>query len=217
MPDRTVHVIEGDAAAWGGVFQSLCAMNIKLVRHESYATLLDAPSLRPRGCVIVRVPLSPDAQRYFVQLAARMPVIVIGSNGDIATAVSVMKQDAFDYVEHSQVDHVLFSVVDAALRNEALNIEPQIAARRIAALSRREQQVFDALVRGLPNKLAAFELGLSVRTVEVHRARMMHRLGVSQLASAVRISVLATLWMGREPVALQQRGPHKGKKPSSGF
>ena len=67
------------------------------------------------------------------------------------------------------------------------------SAERIARLSPREREVLDALVEGASNKVIAFDLGLSVRTVEVHRARMMERLGTRQLAEAIRLAVLATL------------------------
>jgi two-component system response regulator FixJ len=72
------------------------------------------------------------------------------------------------------------------------------AAQRVAALSPREREVLDALVAGRPNKVIAYDLRISVRTVEVHRARMMERLGVRQLAEAIRIAVMARLARGGE-------------------
>src|SRR5262249_30336447 len=71
--------------------------------------------------------------------------------------------------------------------------EASDASKRIAVLSPREREVLDALVAGHPNKVIAFDLGISVRTVEVHRARMMDRLGVRQLAEAIRLAVVASL------------------------
>jgi two-component system, LuxR family, response regulator FixJ len=68
------------------------------------------------------------------------------------------------------------------------------AMQLIASLSPRERQVLDALAAGRSNKLIAFDLGISMRTVEVHRARMMNRLGVRQFAEAIRIAVLAAVW-----------------------
>jgi two-component system response regulator FixJ len=71
--------------------------------------------------------------------------------------------------------------------------QAQDAALRISRLSRREKEVLEALVAGASNKVIAFDLGLSVRTVEVHRARMMDRLGTRQLAEAIRLAIMATL------------------------
>ena len=76
---------------------------------------------------------------------------------------------------------------------ECPSAEADDAVARIAALSPREREVLDALVAGRPNKVIAFDLGISVRTVEVHRARMMERLGVRQLAEAVRLAVMAQM------------------------
>jgi two-component system response regulator FixJ len=78
-------------------------------------------------------------------------------------------------------------------RQSDRNREAAEAAQRVAALSPRERQVLDALVSGHPNKVIAYELDISVRTVEVHRARMMERLGVRQLAEAIRLAVMARL------------------------
>ena len=77
--------------------------------------------------------------------------------------------------------------------------QAQDAALRVGRLSPREKEVLDALVAGASNKIIAFHLGLSVRTVEVHRARMMERLGTRQLAEAIRLAIMATLRPGPEP------------------
>ena len=86
--------------------------------------------------------------------------------------------------------------VDAALKRAAQpspDRDMRDAAERLAALSPREREVLDALMAGRPNKVIAFDLGISVRTVEVHRARMMSRLGVRQLAEAIRLAVMAKI------------------------
>jgi len=123
------------------------------------------------------------------------PVIVITGQGDIQTAVLAMKAGALDFLEKPYEDEVLLAAIEAAL---AASPEDHIdqaldSARRIARLSPREREVLDALVAGASNKVIAFDLGLSVRTVEVHRARMMERLGTRQLAEAIRLAVSATL------------------------
>jgi two-component system response regulator FixJ len=117
--------------------------------------------------------------------------------GDVASAVRAMKAGAADFLEKPFSDQTLFNAIDAVLANgppsERVPLEAEDAARRIARLSPREREVLDALVAGRPNKLIAFDLRLSVRTVEVHRARMMDRLGVRQLSEAVRLAVMAEL------------------------
>ena len=107
-----------------------------------------------------------------------------------------MKGGAADFIEKPYSDDALIAAIETALKRGA----PQDRADEIAAaaalidtLSPRERQVLDALVAGHSNKIIAFDLGISVRTVEVHRARMMDRLGVRQFAEAVRLAVLAKL------------------------
>jgi two-component system response regulator FixJ len=130
------------------------------------------------------------------ELHVGLPVIVMTGHGDVQTAVRAMKAGAVDFIEKPFNDEVLLSTIEAALARGAAtdrNREAEDAAWRIAKLSRREREVLDALVSGRPNKVIAFDLGISVRTVEVHRARMMERLGVRQLAEAVRLAVMARL------------------------
>jgi two-component system response regulator FixJ len=137
-----------------------------------------------------------EVQERLAKLELFLPVIVMTAQGDVQTAVRAMKAGAVDFIEKPFPEDVLFNTIEAALaiagrpdrHREALE-----AAERIAALSPREREVLEALVAGRPNKLIAFDLGISVRTVEVHRARMMDRLGVTQLAEAIRLGVMASL------------------------
>jgi two-component system response regulator FixJ len=137
-----------------------------------------------------------EVQARLRELHVGLPVIVMTGHGDVQTAVRAMKAGAVDFIEKPFNDDVLLSAIEGALARGAganRNREAEDAAWRIAKLSRREREVLDALVSGRPNKVIAFDLGISVRTVEVHRARMMERLGVRQLAEAVRLAVMARL------------------------
>jgi two-component system, LuxR family, response regulator FixJ len=121
---------------------------------------------------------------------------VMTGQGDVQTAVRAMKAGAVDFIEKPYDDEVLVKAIELALslpRQSDRNREAAEAAQRVAALSPRERQVLDALVAGRPNKVIAYDLGISARTVEVHRARMMERLGVRQLAEAIRLAVMARL------------------------
>jgi two-component system, LuxR family, response regulator FixJ len=127
--------------------------------------------------------------------------------GDVQMAVRAMKAGAADFLEKPYTDHALLGSIEAAFRYESCTgRESDIAdaVRRIATLSPREHEVLDGLMAGRPNKLIAYDLGISVRTVEVHRARMMERLGVRQFAEAVRLGVMATL--STPPAAGKRQG-----------
>jgi two-component system response regulator FixJ len=124
------------------------------------------------------------------------PVIVMTAHGDISTAVRAMKAGAFDFIEKPFDDQALLAVIGAGLeKGDSLGIESTAAAAyaRIASLTAREREVLQLLMAGKPNKAIARELGLSPRTVEIHRARLMQRLEVSSLAEAVRLAIHAEL------------------------
>jgi two-component system, LuxR family, response regulator FixJ len=107
-----------------------------------------------------------------------------------------MKAGAVDFIEKQYDADGLVQAIEAALESadrSAVHRQAAEAAARVAMFSRREREVLDGLVAGRINKAIAFELGISVRTVEMHRARMLERLGTRRLAEAVRLAVLATL------------------------
>jgi two-component system response regulator FixJ len=123
-------------------------------------------------------------------------VIVMTAHGDVPTAVRAMKAGAADFVEKPFSRSALLAAIETALQQPssgpaAAGDAAREAAGRIAALSPREREVLDLLAAGRSNKAIAQELRLSPRTIEIHRARMMARLGVSSLAEAVRLAVRA--------------------------
>jgi two-component system response regulator FixJ len=129
-------------------------------------------------------------------LGISLPFVVMTGQGDTQMAVRAMKEGAVDFLEKPFDDDSLIGAVQAALAKSWLvdrDREVVAAAERLATLSPRERQVLDALLAGQANKSIAFDLGISVRTVEVHRARMMERLGTHQLAEAIRLAVMAGL------------------------
>jgi two-component system response regulator FixJ len=107
-----------------------------------------------------------------------------------------MKAGASDFLEKPYSDHALLGSIEAAFAKETpsdRNQEIADAVRRVATLSPREREVLYGLMDGRPNKVIAHHLGISVRTVEVHRARMMERLGTRQLADALRLGIMSKL------------------------
>jgi two-component system response regulator FixJ len=198
--ERTVHVVDDDAGVRRSLERLLDAAGFRAVSYQSALAFLDAaPGLAP-GCVLldVRMPGMDGLtlQSRLAKLDNHLPVVIMTGQGDVQTAVRAMKAGAVDFIEKPYDDEILVRAIELALslpRPSDRNEEATKAAQRVAALSRRERQVLDGLVSGLPNKVIAYELGISVRTVEVHRARMMERLGVRQLAEAIRLGVMARL------------------------
>jgi two-component system, LuxR family, response regulator FixJ len=198
--ERTVHVVDDDAAVRRSLERLLDAAGFRAVSYETpMAFLASAPGLSS-GCVLldVRMPGMDGLtlQARLAKLDNHLPVVVMTGQGDVQTAVRAMKAGAVDFIEKPYDDEVLVKAIELALslpRQSDRNREAAEAAQRVAALSPRERQVLDALVAGRPNKVIAYDLGISARTVEVHRARMMERLGVRQLAEAIRLAVMARL------------------------
>jgi two-component system response regulator FixJ len=140
-------------------------------------------------------------QERLNELGSRSPVIFMTGQGDIRMAVRAMKCGAVDFLEKPFDDDRLLSSIESALALASRHSRHQAtldAAQRIATLSRRERQVLEGLMTGRTNKAMARDLGLSVRTVEAHRARMLERLGTHSLAEAIRLAVTATVGTPRD-------------------
>jgi two-component system response regulator FixJ len=204
-----VHVIDDDEEVCWAIETLLLSARLPVRTWPSGVAFLEGlPALDPAevGCVLtdVRMP-GMDGVELLRRLRAAgltRPVLVMTSHGDIALAVSAMKAGAFEFIEKPFDDEAMLSAVRAALETDrdnrdaapaAARPESAEAAARIATLSPREREVLDLAMEGKSSKVIAHELGLSPRTVEVHRLRLMARLGVGSLAEAVRLSVLAEL------------------------
>ena len=211
MTDAAVHVIDDDEDVCWAVETLLLSAKLPVRTWPSGLAFLEGlPALDPAGigCVLtdVRMPGMDGVEllRRLREAGFRRPVLVMTSHGDIALAVRAMKSGAFEFIEKPFDDEVMLSAVRAALamgedRPAARDgARPEIAdaSARIATLSPREREVLDLAMEGKSSKMIAHELGLSPRTVEVHRLRLMARLGVGSLAEAVRLSVLAELGNG---------------------
>jgi two-component system response regulator FixJ len=123
---------------------------------------------------------------------AMVPSIVITGHGDVPMAVAAMKAGAVDFIEKPFDDTVLVEAIRrAASRLDTVEPSDDIPAlqARLAQLSEREQQVMDAIVAGLPNKTVAYDLDISPRTVEVHRANVMAKMNARSLPELVRMSL----------------------------
>jgi two-component system response regulator FixJ len=201
MPaERTVHVVDDDPAIRRSLEQLLEAAGFKVISYDTPLAFLDAAFDLVPGCVLldIRMPGMDglELQALLQEGNVPMPVVIMTGQGDIQSAIRAMKAGAVDFLEKPYSDESLINAIESALAGaDRANVQREAAAAsaQISALSPREREVLDALVAGRPNKVIAFDLGISVRTVEVHRARMMERLGVRQLAGAVRLAVMAQM------------------------
>jgi two-component system response regulator FixJ len=198
--ERTVYVLDDDNAVLRSLERLLSSANFEPISFDRPELFLTAAKTFKTGCVLLDVRLPGmsglDVQAQLNKMRNDLAVIIVTGQGDIQTAVRAMKAGASDFLEKPYSDHALLGSIEAAFERERRSDRDRDVAdavRRIATLSPREQEVLDGLMGGRPNKLIAYHLGISVRTVEVHRARMMERLGVRQLAEAIRLGVMARL------------------------
>ena len=198
--ERLVYIIDDDPAIRRSLERLLDAVGFQVASYATPKAFLDVAGSLLGGCVLLDLRM-PQMDGFEVHARLRLinpdlPVIVVTAQGDVQTAVRAMKAGAVDFIEKPYSDDALLMAIESALKTGAAKGRTDdiaAAAALIDTLSPRERQVLEALVAGQPNKVVAFDLGISVRTVEVHRSRMMDRLGVQQFAQAVRLSVLASL------------------------
>lgn len=198
--EPTIHIVDDDGAVRRSLECLLYTAGFKSMVYETALSFLDAAPRASAGCVLldVRMPEMDglELQARLNRLGCPLRVIVMTGGGEVEDAVRAMKAGAVDFLEKPFDDERLFGAIGEAMavsERSARNREAAKAAERIGTLSPRERQVLDALSAGRPNKVIAYDLGISVRTVEVHRARMLERLSVRSLAEAIRLAVLATL------------------------
>ena len=193
----TVHIVDDDEA----VRESLQALlETKKYAAKTYPTaeaFLAAHPAAPEGCAIVDVRMpGMDGITLLNRLRERghaLPVIVVTGHGDIPLAVQAMKAGAVDFVEKPYSNETIIEAVRRALAAapaETATGSAEIAAR-IATLTPRERDVMDQLVIGNPNKIIAFELKISPRTVEIHRANLMKKMQADSLSHLVRMALAA--------------------------
>ena len=161
--------------------------------------LKDAADL-PTGCVLLDVRM-PDMDGLEVQRELRtrgvmLPVVIMTGHGDVDMAVSAMKAGASDFIEKPFEKFALLTCIEAARKQSVAargaGARAQEARARLNILTDRERDVLNGLVDGLPNKSIAYDLGISPRTVEIHRANLMQKLDVKSLAEALRIAFHAS-------------------------
>jgi two-component system, LuxR family, response regulator FixJ len=194
-----VFIVDNDGATRRSFAWLLESAGLVTETFHTAEAFLAACSVDQPGCLLLdlRLPGMSGAtlQEQLADAGIVMPVIMITGYADVATAVRVLKRGAFDFIEKPIVDEVLLERIQQAIAVDAerrrARAERDLLAARLACLTARERAVFDQIVRGKPNKVVAYEFGISEKTVEAHRARVMHKLGANSLAELVRMDLLA--------------------------
>lgn len=196
---RMVHVVDDEEAMRKSLSFVLKTSGFAVTTWPDGVAFLREARHAEAGCVLldVRMPEMDglEVQRVMSERGLAMPIVVLTGHGDISTAVAAMKGGAIDFLEKPFEKAALLDAVNAAFRRmEGSDSERERAAEagvRLACLTPREQDVLRGLASGLPNKTIAYDLDISPRTVEVHRANMMSKLGVRSLSDALRLAFAA--------------------------
>ena len=181
-PQRPVYIVDDDGAFRGSVERLLRSVGLTAVSFKSASAFLKAAPALVDGCVLLDVRMPGmgglELEQQLKSIGFKLPIIVMTLKGDMETAVRAMKGGAVDFIEKPFNDEELLVAINAALAlplGPARDSESMAAAQLVAGLSPREREVLDALVAGRSTKQMAYDLGISARTIEVHRARMLAR------------------------------------------
>lgn len=191
-----IHIVDDDKSCRTATARLLSAHGLKVEVYESGDQFLARlPDCEP-GCVLLDLQMPGQSglqiQHRLCELAPLLPVVFLTGEGDIKASVAAMKAGAKDFLEKDSTPAVLLEAIDRALveyeKQQTGYDRLQAQQALVAGLSPREAEVFRLVIRGHLNKQVAYALGISERTVKVHRHQVMEKLGVRSLAEAVSIA-----------------------------
>jgi FixJ family two-component response regulator len=199
--NQTVFVVDDDEGVRDGLSLLLATVGQSCELYESAHEFLDAYNQDKHGCLVldIRMPRMTglDLQEKLIEMDSKLPIIFITGHGDIPMAVEAMRRGAVDFIrkpfrEHDLLDRINEALcVDDTVCKQVIN--RQALSKKLSSLSEREWDVFERVADGQMNKVIAANLGISERTVEVHRGQVMKKLDVKTLAQLVRVKIEAEL------------------------
>lgn len=204
MTDRKlIHIVDDEEAIRRSASFMLKTSGFAVETWPSGAAFLKEVRHAAFGCILLDVRMPEidglEVQSRLAERGVTMPVIILTGHGDVSIAVRAMKNGAIDFLEKPFEKAALLAAIDAAFQRveaaDSADVRAGEAQVVLGALTTREREVLDGLAKGLPNKTIAYDLGISPRTVEVHRANLMSKLDVRSLSDALRIAFAAG--MGR--------------------
>ena len=194
--DATVFVVDDDDAVRDSLRDLLDSVGLPVETFESARSFLTTYQLGKAGCLVldIRMPgmSGLELQDRLNERGSRLPIVFITGHGDVPMAVAAMKRGAVDFIQKPFRDQELLDRINLALEHnqqqrDAEEVRHDIV-ERIANLTPREREVMEMVVQGKANKVIAIDLGLSQRTVEVHRAHVMDKMKTRTLADLVRMT-----------------------------
>ncbi len=198
MPDKTVFVVDDDAAVRKGLRFLLRAAGYTVEAFPSAFSFLEDYDPRRGGCLLLDVQMPRmtelELQQQLNVRGWRIPVIFITGHGTVSLAIAAIKAGAFDFIEKPLREDALLECIERSLHwNDTAHEERLERARleaRAALLTTREREVLELVAAGEPNKIIARHLGISFRTVELHRAHIIEKLQARGLSDLIRMAII---------------------------
>lgn len=206
MAEKQVYVVDDDEAIRRSLSFMLKTSGHKVELFTCGEAFLKAAPKLAAGCVLLDIRMPGldglEVQAAMAEHGLTFPVIVMTGHGDITIAVRAMKAGAIDFLEKPFEKAAMLGAIEQGFAklgaSDLRRLRAEEAATRLEVLTSRERDVLRGLVEGLPNKSIAYDLGISPRTVEIHRANLMSKLDVKSLSEALRIAFAAGLGEERE-------------------
>ncbi len=200
-PDPTVFVVDDDDAVRRFLSGLIASVGLNVETYASAQKFLDAYERGHAGCLVldIRMPgmSGLELQKELVERDIRIPVIILTGHGDVQIAVQTMKAGAFDFIEKPFNNELLLDRIQKAMAQQVDvtidRVKRDDIAHRISLLTPRERQIMDMVANGEMNKMVAHALGISEKTVEIHRSRVMEKMQARSLADLVRMVVIMEL------------------------
>ena len=191
-----IFVVDDDDAVRDSLSDLIDSVGLEVATYPSAHKFLEVYDNAQRGCLVldIRMPgmSGLELQERLNERGSTLPIVFITGHGDVPMAVEAMKRGAVDFIQKPFRDQELLDRINLALeqnrRRRAAEDTKQDIVQRISSLTRREREVMEMVIKGKANKVIAIDLGLSQRTVEVHRAHVMDKMKARTLAELVRMN-----------------------------
>ena len=193
--NQTVYVVEDDEAVRDSLQLMLRSAGLNVATYSNANDFLNEWTETMAGCIVLDIRMpgmdGMELQKHLNERHSLLPIIFVTGHGDVPLAVEAMKHGAVEFIQKPYREEDLLDKIQEALKKDAEQRESlnrrQDIVRRIETLTPREREIMDRMIAGQANKVIAIELDISQRTVEIHRSRVMHKMGTHSLAHLVRM------------------------------
>jgi RNA polymerase sigma factor (sigma-70 family) len=198
MKKPTIHIVDDDQAVRESIQWLIESVGLNIETYGSANEFLDNYAEDSLGCLIldVRMPgiSGLDLQHILADRGIDLPIVFVTGHGDVPMAVRALKNGAVDFIEKPFNDQVLLDTIQSAVQKHRERLKQRAELENLQTrydnLTTREQEVMDRVVTGKPNRDVGEELGISVKTVEVHRAKVMEKMQARSIADLVKMAMM---------------------------